>query len=78
MLLASYLIPGRVGPGQIQPLVRWQSAKANATDKMDNSLEVQIGYPIAAYDARLALGYQYTNNSGVKGNGIYLGAQILK
>jgi hypothetical protein len=78
LLLASYLIPGKVGPGQIQPLVRWQSAKAVATDKMDNSIEVQLGYPIAMYDARLALGFQHTDNSGVKGNGIYLGAQILK
>ena len=70
----------KVGPGKIQPLVRFQQAKT-AADENDMSLEVQLGYPIAEYSARLALGYQYTKFGGpvdVKGNAIYLGAQILK
>lgn len=78
LALASFLLPGKVGPGMLQPLVRLQSAKARATNKMDTSIEAQIGYPIAQYAARLALGYQHTDNSGVPGNAIYLGAQILK
>ena len=78
LALASYLLPDKIGPGKLQPLVRLQQAKARATDKMDTSVEVQLGYPIALYDARLAVGYQHTDNSGVPGNGIYLGAQILK
>jgi hypothetical protein len=78
LALASFLLPGKVGPGYVQPLVRFQSAKARVTNKMDNSVEAQLGYPIAQYGARLALGYQHTDNSGVPGNAIYLGAQILK
>jgi hypothetical protein len=48
---------------------------------MDTSVEAQIGYPIAEYAARLALGYRFTKDSGPggsKGNAIYLGAQLLK
>lgn len=78
LALASYLLPGKVGPGYLQPLVRFQSAKARATNRNDNSIEAQLGYPIAQYGARLALGYQHTDNSGVPGNALYLGAQILK
>ncbi|HTQ03191.1 MAG TPA: hypothetical protein VMI54_05015 [Polyangiaceae bacterium] len=78
LALASYLLPDKLGPGYLQPLVRWQSAKARATNKMDNSIEAQLGYAIAQYGARLALGYQHTDNSGTPGNAIYLGAQILK
>jgi len=78
LALASFLLPDKVGPGYLQPLVRLQSAKARATDKMDTSIEAQIGYPIAQYGARLAFGYQHTDNSGVPGNALYLGAQILK
>ena len=77
LLLASWMTPEKVGPGKIQPLVRFQSAKTQA-DTTDSSLEAQIGYVIADYGARVSLGYQYTSNSGVKGNAIYLGAQVLK
>jgi hypothetical protein len=78
LALASYLLPDKIGPGYLQPLVRFQSAKARATNKMDNSIEAQLGYAIAQYGARLALGYQHTDNSGAPGNAIYLGAQVLK
>jgi hypothetical protein len=77
LLLASWLTPEKVGPGKIQPLVRWQSAKTQV-DTTDSSLEVQLGYVIADYGARVSLGYQYTKNSGVPGNALYLGAQVLK
>ncbi len=82
LFLASWMTADKVGPGKIQPLVRFQMAKSRATDKNDLSLELQLGYPIAEYGARLALGYQYTKAEvvgvDVKGNAIFLGAQILK
>jgi hypothetical protein len=82
LLTASWMTADKVGPGKIQPLVRLQMAKSRATDENDMSLEFQIGYPIAEYGARLALGYQYTKAEvggvDVKGNAIFLGAQILK
>jgi hypothetical protein len=80
LIVASWMTADKVGPGKIQPLVRFQQAKLRGADVNDMSLEAQIGYPIAEYGARLALGYQYTKFGGVdiKGNAIYLGAQILK
>jgi hypothetical protein len=77
MALASFLLPDNIGPGKLQPMVRWQSAKARETDKMDSALDAQFGYVISGY-TRLALGYMHTDNSKVPGNTIYLGAQILK
>jgi hypothetical protein len=85
LFVASWMTADKVGPGKIQPLVRFQQAKVRgrepgSDDSTDTSLEVQIGYPIAEYGARLALGYQYTKfgATDVKGNAIFLGAQILK
>jgi hypothetical protein len=77
LALASWMTPEKVGPGKIQPLVRFQQAKPQSGDA-SNSLEAQIGYVIADYGARLALGYQYTKTGSVKGNALYLGAQVLK
>lgn len=85
LFVASWMTADKVGPGKIQPLVRFQQAKVRgrepgSDDSTDTSIELQLGYPIAEYGARLALGYQYTKFGGpdTKGNAIYLGAQILK
>jgi hypothetical protein len=77
LLLASYLTPGKIGPGKVQPLVRFQQAKPDVGDT-SSCLEAQIGYVIASYAARLALGYQYTETGDAKGNAVYLGAQFMK
>jgi hypothetical protein len=77
LALASWMTPNKVGPGKIQPLVRFQQGKFN-DGIADTSVEAQVGYVIAEYDARLALGYQYTRVNEIKGNGIYLGMQVLK
>ena len=81
LVVASWMTADKVGPGKIQPLVRFQQAKLRAPGgKNDMSFEAQIGYPIAEYGARLALGYKFqkVGATGDKGNAIYLGAQILK
>ena len=81
LLVASWMTADKVGPGKIQPLVRFQQGKQRGPGgDTDTSLEIQLGYPIAEYGARLALGYQYTKFGAVdvKGNAIFLGAQILK
>jgi len=80
LLLASYLTEGKIGPGKLQPLVRFQQAKPKVGDTA-SCFEAQLGYVIASYAARLALGYRYTENTegnGTKGNAIYLGAQFMK
>ena len=84
LALVSYLTPQPVGPGKIQPLVRVQGVKTtdNATapipDESGLAVDVQLGYVIADYAARLALGYEYSKIGDAKANLIYLGAQILK
>jgi hypothetical protein len=78
LALISWLTPDKVGPGKIQPLVRFQQGKFKATDQTDTSVEAQVGYVIAEYNARLALGFQHTKVNDVSGNGLYLGMQILK
>jgi hypothetical protein len=79
LLLASYLTPGKIGPGKLQPLVRFQQAKPDEGDAA-SCFEAQLGYVIASYSARLALGYQYTENTNgfEKANALYLGAQFMK
>ena len=81
--LVSYLTPDKVGPGKLQPLIRLQGAKTSdvhpvAPDESGLSFEAQLGYVIADYAARLALGYQYSKLGDAKANQIFLGAQIMK
>ena len=83
LALVSYLTPNAVGPGKLQPLIRVQGTKttegaAFAPDESGISVEAQLGYVIAEYSARLALGYQYSKLGDLKANQIFLGAQILK
>jgi hypothetical protein len=78
--LASYLIPGEIGIGRLQPLVRYQQAKLKgegaATWKI---MEAQVGYAIKEYAARLALGYQrYDIDETNKTNAFVLGIQLQK
>jgi hypothetical protein len=87
--LASYLTPEKVGFGKIQPLVRLQQAKPDA-DGADTwtMVDVQLGYVIDGFAARLALGYQHSDAplttapmppAGIvnaSGNTLYLGAQL--
>jgi hypothetical protein len=77
LVLASYLTPEKIGPGKIQPLVRVQQLKPQSGDAY-TAFEGQIGYVIADYSARLALGYQHTKLQSQSGNAIYLGAQFMK
>ena len=77
LVLASYLTPEKVGPGKLQPLIRLQQAKPQVGDAQ-LSFEGQLGYVIADYAARLALGYKYTKQGPAKGNAIFLGAQFQK
>lgn len=75
--LISYLTPGKVGPGALQPLVRVQQAKPKDGD-MWTMLDVQLGYVVDSYATRFALGYQYSSVAGLKGNALYLGVQLQK
>jgi hypothetical protein len=78
--LASYLLPGEIGIGRIQPLVRYQQAKGKGDNGATLKLmEAQVGYAIKEYAARLALGYQrYDLNENDKTNAFVLGIQLQK
>ena len=78
--LASYLLPGEIGIGRIQPLVRYQQAKMKGDDgKTWKIMEAQVGYAIKEYAARLALGYQRFELSDTdKTNAFVLGIQLQK
>jgi hypothetical protein len=77
--LASYLLPGEIGIGKLQPLIRFQQAKpsADGADKA-NILTAQLGYAIKEYAARLALGYERLDTGASTTDTFFLGIQLQK
>jgi hypothetical protein len=78
--LVSYLIPGELGIGRVQPLIRYQGATPKDT-KLESwkIMEAQVGYAIKEYAARLALGYSRIDLGGEKvTNAFVLGIQLQK
>jgi hypothetical protein len=77
--LASYLLPGDIGPGKLQPLVRVQQAAPHAEGADTSTLvDLQLGYIVNSYNTRFALGYQNGSAGDAKVQGLFFGAQILK
>jgi hypothetical protein len=76
--LASYLIPAKLGFGQIQPLFRFQGASPKGGGDMWQVFDAQVGYVISQYAARLAVGYQSANIGGSKSNSVFMGLQLQK
>jgi hypothetical protein len=71
---AAWLFNSKTGPGQLQPLVRYQSWDVDGGDEVQQ-LDVQLNYVIAGDNARLHA--VYTNLSGdASGSGFQLGAQL--
>lgn len=75
--LASWLVPGKIGIGRLQPLVRFQSAERQNGDVMTTT-EAQLGYVIAPYSARAALVYSHTDTGGSAANAVIAGLQLQK
>jgi hypothetical protein len=76
--LASFLVPGTVGFGQLQPLVRFQGASPRAGGDMWQMIDAQVGYVISQYAARLALGYQNAKAGAITSNSVFVGLQLQK
>jgi hypothetical protein len=76
--LASYLIPAKLGFGQIQPLFRFQGASPKAGGDMWQLYDAQIGYVISQYAARVAIGYQSGTVGAAKSNAVFMGLQLQK
>jgi len=80
-VLASWLLPMKTGPGQLQPLVRLQQAKPSDIAMLEDTwtlVDAQIGYVVAEFACRFALGYQYQDVLGQRGNQLFFGIQLLK
>jgi hypothetical protein len=76
--LAAYLLPTPIGIGKLQPLVRFQGATPSDGGDMWRIVDVQAGYIITPYAARVALVYQRTDVAGAAGNAIIAGVQLQK
>jgi hypothetical protein len=77
LLVASWMTADKIGPGKIQPLVRFQQAKPETGDT-STIIEPQIGYIVDNYATRLALGFAYQKQGDYKDNKIFLGIQVQK
>ncbi|MDP7537661.1 MAG: hypothetical protein QF470_07560, partial [Methylococcales bacterium] len=55
---ALYLMPGKVGIGQLQPYVRYTNNDGNGTPNRDE-YEAGLNYIIDGHNARVSLMYQY-------------------
>ena len=75
--LVSYLVPMELGFGRIQPLVRLQGASPKVGD-MWQLMDVQVGYVISQYAARVALGYQTGKAGLLESNSVFVGLQLQK
>jgi hypothetical protein len=76
--MASYLIPTELGIGKLQPLVRFQGASPADGSDMWSIVDVQAGYIIAPYAARVALLYQRTDAADAVSNAVIVGVQLQK
>jgi hypothetical protein len=74
-LLASYLSPP-VGPGKIQPLVRYQNAKKEGIDAMWQ-FDGQVAYVVKGASMRGLLGFSHTDLVGIEGNLFQIGLQTI-
>jgi len=75
---ALYLMPGKVGIGQLQPYVRYTNNDGAAVGTQDE-YEAGINYVIDGHNARVSLMYQYGDLSTTAGNdvsAIKLGFQL--
>jgi len=75
---ALFLMPGKIGMGQLQPYVRYTNNDSATTDSQDE-YEAGINYIIDGHNARVSLMYQYGDLSTTAGNdvsAIKLGFQL--
>lgn len=77
--LASYVLPGEVAGGRLQPLVRIQRAMpANDTLSASLLIDGQVAFIANAYATRFTLGYRYGKAGDEKIQALFLGAQVQR
>lgn len=77
--LASFILPGDVAGGKLQPLLRVQQAiPAEDAAPTSTLVDAQIAYIVNSYATLFTLGYRNGKAGDEKLNQIYFGAQIQK
>ena len=75
--LASWLFGKQVGPGRLQPMVRYQHAEATGGGGSTNTVDGGLNYILDGHNARAALAVQNVSPpTGSSYTGIQLGIQI--
>ena len=75
--LASWLFGTKMGPGRVQPMVRYQHAVAAAGGDPTRTVDVGLNYILDGHNARVALAVQNTNPpAGSSSTGVQLGIQF--
>jgi hypothetical protein len=77
--LASYILPGDLGGGKLQPLVRLQQALSNVDGAPDSTLvDAQVNYIVHSYGTRFSLGYRWGKADEEKLSALFFGVQVQK
>jgi hypothetical protein len=75
--LASWLFGTKMGPGRVQPMVRYQHAVAATGGDPTRTVDVGLNYILDGHNARVALAVQNTNPpAGSSSTGVQLGIQF--
>jgi hypothetical protein len=68
-----------VGPGKLQPLLRFQQANSGVEDAPNSWLiDAQVNYIVNSYATRFSLGYRYGKADDDKLSALFLGIQVQK
>ena len=75
--LASWLFASKMGPGRVQPMVRYQHAVAALGGDPTRTVDVGLNYILDGHNARIGLAVQNTNPpAGSSVTGVQLGIQF--
>lgn len=75
--LASWLFADKLGPGRVQPMVRWQHARPPDGAQAINTIDGGLNYILDGHSARVALVVQNTSlTSATNQTNVQLGLQI--
>jgi hypothetical protein len=72
---AGYLLGGKMGPGQLQPIVRYQSFDSDVTGHDTTQLDAAVNYIVAGDNARFHATYSKLGGDA-DGSSFSLGAQL--